>query len=197
MNLELLRTKGVELPPLETEDGLTAKDIMDKIRSFYERFNKKRDEWSEAEFLELLLNYPQSMCARAMTDTIKQVITLVYLESKPTQEKNKDQLRLKILEAKLQEHLPFDIQRDTKEEVEYPKTKEYWSGISYEDLAVIFDLSKASVHAAIGQKKIEATRILGEVHLRAKARAVAFEELKKEEKLKLLNELPKGISESD
>ena len=186
MNLSLLRNKGVQLPEIETEDGLTAKQIMDKIRSFYRRYEKRTDEWSEAEFLELMCNYPQSMCARAMTDTLKQVITLVYLDSKPTKQKKKDQLRLKSLEIKLQKDLPFDIERDTKAEIEYLKNKTYDPGSSYEDLAVIFDLSKATIHEAIRQKKAQVKQLLRDSNLRETARSIALQEMIREEKLKLL-----------
>jgi len=130
-----------------------------------------------------------------MSDTLKQVITLIYLESKPTQEKSKDYIRLQILRVKLGgPNLEWNKSRAIREEISYLETKDYWPGMSYENLAVIFNLSKASVHAAVKEKKIEATHILEEVELRAKAKALALEELKKEEKLKLLEELPKGIS---
>jgi len=50
---------------------------MDKIRSFYAKYNKKGDEYSEAEFLELMLNYPQSMCALGCLEICLWVFWLV------------------------------------------------------------------------------------------------------------------------
>jgi len=193
MNLSLLRSKGIELPEIEMEDGLTAKDIMDKIRSFYHRFEKKSDEWSEAEFLELMCNYPKSMCNRHMTETIKQVIALVYLDSKPTQEKIKDQKEIERLEKQLEKHdLTFEVERQSKEMLANLKNRNYDPGYSYEDLALIFDLSKATIHEAVRQKKREATQLLGQPNLRAEARALALDELKKEEKARILQDSLKG-----
>ena len=157
MSIRVLKNRGIPLPPVETEDGLTAKDIMDKIRSFYRRFEKPigsadTKEYAEGYFLELLYYYPKSMCSRQMTDTLKLLMALIYFESKP----------------------------ETKEE------KLLWKGFSYEDLSLIFDCSKATVHEAIRQKEAEAKRLLEKVRLRAKAKEIALERLVEEEKLKLM-----------
>lgn len=162
MILSSLRKRGVRLPPMETEDGLTARDIMDKIRSFYVRFersrNKEISEFAESYFLELLHEYPKSMCSRHLTESMQLLIALYYFDSKPNPEE-KDPL---------------------------------WNGFSYEDLSIIFDRSKATIHEAIIRKEAEAKQLLEEARLKEKAKAVAFEQLVKEEKMKLKEEISKG-----
>jgi len=154
MNLAILKNKGIALPSTETEDGLTAKEIMDKIRSFYIKFEKCNSimyESAEGYFLELLYNYPKSMCSRNMTETQKSLMALMYFESKPRPE----------------EEDPI------------------WNGFSYEDLSLIFDVSKATVHEAIKQKEEEAKKLIASVQLREKAKEIALEQLVEEEKQKL------------
>lgn len=155
MNLiGVLKNKGVALPPMEKEDGLTAKGIMDKIRNFYgklEKCNSETRDFAEGYFLELLYHYPQSMCSRHMTENQKLLIALIYFESKPRPE----------------EENPI------------------WKGFSYEDLSLMFDVSKATVHEAIKQKEEEAKKMLVNVKLREKAKEIALEQLVKEEKQKL------------
>ena len=60
-----------------------------------------------------------------------------------------------------------------------------WNGFSYEDLSLIFEVSKATVHEAIKQKGEEAKKLLVNVKLREKAKEIALEQLIEEEKLKL------------
>lgn len=157
--LEVPKAKGVPLPPIETEDGLTAKDLMDTIRGFYVKFEKcdgESQEFMEGYHLELLHSYPKSMCSRHLTETAKQLIAIYYFSSKP-----------KYQEVELSDP---------------------WLGYSYEDLAVLFDLSKATIHEAIRQKEAEVTKLLSEVKLRSKARSIALEEMVQEEKQKILEE---------
>jgi len=71
------------LHPKVTEEDLTAKEIMDKVRGSYRRLERDPQDWVECEFLELLRDYPRSMCKRDMSDTLKLWIALVYFESKP------------------------------------------------------------------------------------------------------------------
>jgi len=163
MLLSLLKKKGVSLPKVETINGLSAKDIMDKIRSFYFRLEQSHSQTIEEApdyFLELLYHYPKSVCSRKLSDTLKLLIALYYLESKP-------------------------------EYQEY-KSNDPWPGYSYEDLALIFDRSKATIHGAIKQKETEAKRLLEEAKLRAKAKQIALEQLVREEKMRLLKENLKG-----
>jgi len=154
MNLAILKNKGIVLPPSETEEGLTAKEIMDKIRSFYIKFekcNSLMSDYAEGYFLELLYHYPKSMCNRHMTENQKLLMALIYFESKP------------------------------KPEEENP----VWNGFSYEDLSIIFDCSKATVHEAIRQKEAEAKKLLAGVQLRERAKEIALKQLVEEEKQKL------------
>lgn len=149
-----LKKKGIALPPMETEEGLTAKEIMNKIRSFHFRLEKSHAEiceYAESYFLELLSNYPKSICDRHMSKTQKLLIALMYFESKP----------------------------DSKEE------NPGWKGFSYEELSIIFDVSKATVHDAVKQKEEEAKKLIASVQLREKAKEIALEQLVEEEKQKL------------
>ena len=160
--LELMKVRGIPMPPIETEDGLTAKDLMDKIRGFYMKLSKlssESQEFMEGYHLELLHSYPQSMCTRHLTETAKQLITIIYFDSKP-------------------EYQPY-------------KSEDPWPGYSYEDLAVMFVLSKATIHEAIRQKEAETKKLLAEVMTRGVARSIAMEELVKEEKQKILEEKQK------
>ena len=155
-SLELMKVKGIPLPPIETEDGLTAQDIMNKIRGFYRKFEQNHDPIdmgeTEAEFLGLLYHYPKSMCSRHMTESLKQLIALFYFESKPNPEEEKP----------------------------------IWNGYSYEDLAMLFDLSKATIYEAIRQKEEEVKKMLEGIKLRGDAKAIALAELVEEEKAKIL-----------
>ena len=157
--LELMKVRGIPMPPIETEDGLTAKDLMDKIRGFYMKLSKlssESQEFMEGYHLELLHSYPKSMCTRHLTETMKQLIAIIYFDSKP-------------------EYQPY-------------KLNDPWSGYSYEDLALMFVLSKATIHEAIRQKEAETKKLLAEVMTRGVARSIAMEELVKEEKLKLIEQ---------
>lgn len=157
MSVSDLRRRSVPIPAPETEDGLTAQDIMDRIRSFYlkmEKANSEVTDFAEGYFLELLRYYPQSLCSRDMTDALKLLIALLYYGSKPD-----------------------------------PEDKEpIWNGYSYEDLGLVFDRSKATIHEAIMQRGDDAKRILSEGELRAEAKKIALEQLIEEEKQRLREE---------
>ena len=153
MSLRILKKKGAILPPTETEEGLSAKDFMDKMRNFYAKLEKAHSEitdYAEIYFLELLFNYPKSMVNRHMTDTLKLLVALMYLESKPALE-----------------------------------DKDAWPGFSYEDLGLLFDRSKATIHGVIKEKEAEAKQLLADVQLREKAKEIALEQMVEEEKQKL------------
>jgi len=154
LSIIVLKKKGIPLPPIESEDGLESKDFMKKMRSFYVKLEKSHSEtadFAEGYFLELLFNYPKSMCNRHMTDMLKLLIALIYFESKPPPEEEKP----------------------------------LWQGFSYEDLALMFDRSKASIHEAIRQKEAETKRLLAKVQMHGKAKEIALEQLIEEEKQKL------------
>jgi hypothetical protein len=151
---------GINFPPNETELGnLTAKQLLDKINAFYQRYSDESNLADEAEgyFLQFLAAYPVSMCSYNMTESLKLTIALVYFDNKPTEDEKR-------------------------------KENDQWEGYSYEDLALIFDRSKASIHAAIEQKETEARAIVQEARLRRIVNAEARRELIEEEKNKLRNE---------
>jgi len=153
--LEIMKRKNIPLPPSETEEGLTANDIMHVIRSFYLRMEKINNDdvtdYAEGSFLELLKDYPKSMCSQHLTETMKELIALIYFESKPEPEK-KDPL---------------------------------WEGFSYEQLALYFCRSKSTIHQAITQNEIQVKQLLAEVTLRTKAKNLALQDLIAEEREKL------------
>jgi len=85
VSLSYLRRKGAILPPIEDEGNLPAKAILKKIRDFYfrkEQSNTEIDDFAEGYFLELLRDYPQSMCSQHMTNSLKQLIGLLYFEDR-------------------------------------------------------------------------------------------------------------------
>jgi hypothetical protein len=156
MSLDGFERRGTKLPPRETDvSGLTAQQIIDKIRSFWDRCRKDNSQDSDVapiDFLELLEAYPVSMCSFHMNDTLKLLVALMYFDS-----------------------------RD-KEENAIPSN---WEGYSMDYLALIFDRSKKTIHDAIKEREAEAKAILEEAKLRKKAREIALRELVEEEKRKL------------
>lgn len=155
MSLNIMRSRGIPLPQIETADGLTAKEILDKIWSFYAKLDSSHseiDDFAEGYFLQILRDYPKSLCAQHMTDSLIQLIATLY----------------------------FDDRIEEK-----PKEKGDWEGYSYEHLALMFVRSKATIHQAVHQKETEVKQLLKEAMLRGKARSIALEELVKEEKEKL------------
>ncbi len=153
MSLWILKKKGVILPSTETEEGLSAKDFMDKMRNFYAKLAKAHGDitdGAEIYFLELLFNYPKSMVNRHMTETLKLLVALMYFESKPE-----------------------------------PEDKDAWQGFSYEELGLLFDRSKATIHEVIKQKETEAKQLLADVQLREQAKEIALKQMVEEEKQKL------------
>ena len=155
MSLNIMRSKGIPLPPIETADGLAGKEIINKIWSFYAKLEGSHteiDEFVEGYFLELLRDYPESMCSQHMTDSLRQLIAIMYFE---------------------------DRMKDKS------KTIGDWEGYSYEHLALMFDRSKATIHEAVHRKETAVKQLLAEASLRQNARSIALEELVKEEKEKL------------
>ena len=155
MSLWLLRKKGIQLPPIETDySNITVEQLIKKIREFYRRKDKtNEEEMNECFFLELLRDYPVSICNRHMSEEQKVLIALVYFESKSYVD-------------------PED--KDAG-----------WKGFSYDQLNTVFCRSKATIHEAIRQKEAEAKKLLADVQLREKAKEIALEQLIKEEKQKL------------
>jgi predicted DNA-binding protein YlxM (UPF0122 family) len=164
MSLDGFERRGVKLPPRETDvSGLTAQQIIDTIRSFWDRCKKDNSQDSDVapiDFLELLEAYPVSMCSFHMTNTLKLLVALMYFDSRDKEENT--------------------ILSD-------------WEGYSMDYLALIFERSKKTIHDCIKEKEAEAKKILEEAKLRKKAREIALRELIKEEKLKLIQETTKNI----
>ena len=166
-----LRESGIPLPPVESEDGLSAKQIMDLIREFYVRLEKESDSDIAKDvsgyFLDLLRDYPKSMCAQHLTDSMKQLITLAYFESKPKRQ---------------------ELERVEYEHEHFGNKTEAWEGFSYEDLSVVFNRSKATIHQAIHEKETEVKAQVEEARLRMEAKKLALEQLVAEEREKLIKE---------
>jgi len=162
MSLDLMEKRGIKLPPREIDvSGLTAQQIIEKIRSFWERCKKDGGQDSDVapiDFLELLEAYPASMCSYHMTESLKLLVALMYFDSKPSEEE-------------------VQKQREGKGPI--------WEGLSMDYLALIFDRSKKTIHDAIKEKEQEAKKILEEAKLRKEAREIALKELVEEEKEKL------------
>ena len=164
MSLWLLRKKGIQLPPIETDySNITVEQLIKKIREFYRRKDKtNEEEMNECFFLELLRDYPVSMCNRHMSEEQKVLIALVYFESKSYVD-------------------PED--KDAG-----------WKGFSYDQLSIVFCRSKASIHEAIRQREPKAKKLLADVELRKKAKELALEQLIEEEKQKLRQKNQKKTS---
>lgn len=156
MSLDFMEKRGIKLPPRETDvSGLTAQQIIDKIRSFWEKCKNDSSQDSDVapiDFLELLEAYPVSMCSYHMTDSLKLLVALMYFESRKKTESS---------------------------------VSEDWEGLSMDYLALIFDRSKKTIHDAIKEKEQEAKRIIEEAKLRKEVREIALRELIEEEKQKL------------
>ena len=147
--IEDLKRLGFRIPEKETNlETLTAKQILEKVESFYVRLANVKDDFAdlaEGYFLQLMREYSFSMCSYSMTETLKLIIALAYFESKPTEEQIKrDQAECKQAHIKIQP----------------------WSGYSFDELALVFDRSKASIHAAILQKETEAKELLRDAEVK-------------------------------
>jgi len=173
-----MEKNNVKLPPKETDFlNPTTADLMAKIQDFWLRYNKEKSDQYEGaveDFLELIIYYPNTMCKREMNETLKLLVALFYFYKpfglSPTIQ---DKVRKEIMEV----------------------IENKWSAPSYDYLAMIFCKSKASIHEAIKQKEAEARQLLEEAQLRMKAKAIALEELVREEKIKLTNENSKRMYE--
>jgi len=154
--IRLLKNLGVKLPNFENEfSNVKVEDLINKMRSFYERFEKVQsadNEFAPMDFLELLTYYPVSMCSFHQTETLKSLIALFYYwhKEKESEEKEND-----------------------------------YEGYSMDYLALIFNKSKSSIFEAVRQKGEEAKQLIEEAKLRTKAREIAFREIVEQEKEKL------------
>ena len=172
--LEILKKTGYELPPRETDfSNLTTKEIFDKIAEFMSNANPKHEDLI-FDFWQLIAEYPISMCQRKMSATLKLLITLFYFYKPPSV----DTVKLK---------------DKWEKELWQCFCKQFKGWYSYEQLGILFMRSKASIHDAIEEKKIEVQQLILDVNERRYARSIALKELVAEEKLKLLQQSPKGI----
>ena len=176
-----LELRGVKLPEKEAYLGdLTANQIVEKINQFHERLKREGNlqvaPFAESYFLNLIALYPVSMCSKNMSDSLKLVAALFYFGSQPTTKKlaaaAEDDQRLKELFPR---NKPSSIQR----------------GYSVEDLALIFDRTKAATAEAIKQKQEEAQIMLEEAELRCQKEENALENLTDEEKQAIAQGKPK------
>jgi hypothetical protein len=178
MSLCELELRGVKLPEKETYLGdLTGNQIVEKINLFHERLRRESHlqvaPFAEAYFLNLIALYPVSMCMRSMTEPLKLVVALFYFGSKPAKEENNQ--------------APED---DLKAKELFPRNKPspVYRGYSCEDLALIFDRTRAAIVEAVKQKREEAVVMLEEATLRCASGARALEELTEEEKRVLVHQ---------
>jgi len=174
--LDIIRNSGYILPPRESPEGLTATDIIGRITEFMSRCSKQK-AYAELdlaeEFLELLTTYPVSMCKKHTTPTSKRLMTMFYFYRIPLL-KGKDDKETELFRLMHEKDHAF---------------------FSYDDLAIIFLRSKATVHTIIMAEQAEVKQLMAEDSRRAEAREIARLELIQEERLKLLQEKRKGMSE--
>jgi hypothetical protein len=175
MSLSCLKKKNIPLPEPETVDGLTAQDIIDKINSFTKRADLagSQGEFMEADFIELLCDYPQSMCNHHLGDKLQLIITLIYLDGQPSAED------LQQYEQNLGECEKEQWRFNSKPEKPQPV-------FSYEHLRIMFDCSKASIHEAIKRKESQAKQLLSQASLKNQAKDIALQQFIEEEKQKLV-----------
>lgn len=173
MSLSTLKQHGYTLPEKEPCDGLSAKDILDKIQRIKAKNDEANLEFSEFipdDLTDLLIDYPKSMLDRNMSETLQWICTLMYEDGQPTPEEIAE------YQKKLAERYDGRF---------LMKPEQFWS---YEHLAVLFDKSKSVIHSAIIKHKVEAKRVVAEARLRKKAKDIALQELVAEEKKKIQNQ---------
>ena len=174
--LDIIKNSGYMLPPQESPEDLTVTDIIDRIKLFMSRCSKNKT-YAELdlakEFLELLTTYPVSMCRRQSTPTIRRVMAMFYFYRIPLLKSDDDKETELFRMMHEKDHAFF----------------------SYDDLAIIFLCSKATVHTIIMAEQAEVKQLMAEDNRRAEAREIARLELIQEEKMKLLQEKHKETSE--
>jgi hypothetical protein len=188
-----LKRKNVPLPDIEPLDGLSAEDIIKAIRSFHKRFEDAHvTEIEEScvlcDFIDLLVDYPQSMLDRYMGDKLQLICALIYEEDQnnPDQQKQYEDYCNKVDEW---EHSGMS-HSEAKQLKESNKPDPCYS---YDLLSLVFDRSKSTIHDAVKRKEEEVKKMLEEVWMREEARDIALKEMvaEEKEKLKTSNENPK------
>jgi len=177
MILTYLKQKGISLPPVESADGITVQDMINRMRGFLKRLYESHCDIVDfaSDFMELLLEYPKSMCDYNMGDTLQLIATIIYFEGQPSPE-DYEQYEKKAKEMKQDYGSLF-------KESYLPDRPE--ADFSYEHLSVMFNRSKATIHEAIRKKETQAKQLVAEARLRQKAKGMALDQLVHEEKEKL------------
>ncbi len=177
----------IKLPAYETCDGLNSEDLIKEVRSFYLRLDKSHGlvcEFAEGFHLDLLARYPVSMCRRDISDTLAYVMALIYYTNIPS---DIDMQEYRIEYAKWE--------RQEKWERSLRPPDEPVQQFSMEDLAVIFNRSRATVFQALKRKENEVHDLVQNTKLREEAREEARKLLIEEEKAKLKEKKNEEIAE--
>lgn len=159
MQLDILGPRSYDLPPIERElSELTVQEIIEKTREFWHRYEKASDNNDDNELAPMYY-----------------VQLLTYYPVSLCKRNMSDTLKLLIA-------MSYFV---TKPKNEEERERYGWNGFSYESLGLIFVRSKASIHAAVRDKELEAKELLEGVELREEAQKIALKELIEEEKQKL------------
>jgi hypothetical protein len=178
MSISQFKKWGYELPEKDSGEGLTAFDILRCLDDYLTACDKAQGESNmdgmfDGYFIELLTNYPNSMCKRQLGEKLQYLIALFYAEGTPSQEE------IATYEMEKSKH--------DKEPWQYPLTllapEQVWT---YDNLALIFNVSKASIFAAIHKYQDEAAKAVDDIRLHTTAKDLALKELVELEKLKLM-----------
>ena len=166
-----LELQGVKIPEKETCLGdLTAQQIVEKINSFHNRLSRESHlgvaPFAESYFLNLMGLYPVSMCSCVMSEKLKLVVALFYFGS---------------------QSVVFKKRKHGASECKdlFPIVSDKGSiGYTYEDLALIFDRSRAAILAAVKQKRRIAKVVLEEAAIRYRTRETVLDRIVEENERK-------------
>jgi hypothetical protein len=178
--LDLLKVAGIELPAKEslseTSLGLT---IFERLKTLQEECEKEETGDLLEEFSDLVYDYPYSMLSGKVTHNEATLICLFYFYRPQSTGKYQDAISeydaTKLSEAELKHYL-WDRMCDRMQDEDY-------HFYSYEELAKLFNRSKATIYAVIQNHKDRVRELLDADRVRA--RRIAMERLIEEEKAKL------------
>jgi hypothetical protein len=172
-DLSYLEEKGLPIPKKETDfPNLTAQQLIEKIRAFYVRLEKEKHD-------------------PILNDGLAESIFLELMAYYP----------VSMCDYNMTESLKLTVALfyfDSKPtEKELAVENDPWKGYSFEDLALIFDRSKATIHQTIKQKEAEAKAIIQAASQRKEVQKIAMQQLidEEKEKIKLANKETKGTNE--
>jgi hypothetical protein len=169
IQLDILGQRFYDLPAIERDlSKLTIEEIIEKTREFWHRYEKASLINENAQFAPM---YFTQLLAYYPVSLCKRDIS--------------DTLKLLIAMS----YFGTKPKKDDKDPI--------WNGFSYEDLSIIFVRSKASIHAAIRDNKLEAIDLLQSVDLREEARKIAFSQLiiEEKEKMRKIARISKGMTD--